>query len=78
MCYCESHIRGGLTMPKHEQADTSDRRRIAKELFFTLPPAGFFLLLFFKLGTPWSYVFLALSVVFFVLAVRVVIESRHA
>ena len=53
-------------------------RHLAKDLFFTLPPAGFFLLLFFKLGAPWSYVFLALSVLFFVLAVRVVIESRHA
>ena len=38
-------------------------RHLARDLFFTLPPAGFFLLLFFKLGAPWSYVFLALSVV---------------
>jgi hypothetical protein len=63
-------------MPKHEQAGTSDGRRIAKELFFTLPPAGFFLLLFFKLGAPWSYVFLALSVVFFYLAARVVLKRK--
>ena len=63
-------------MPKHEQADTSDRHRIAKELFFTLPPAGFFLLLFFKLGAPWSYAFLALALVFFYLAVRVVLKRK--
>ena len=53
-------------------------RYLARDLFFTLPPAGFFLLLFFKLGAPWSYVFLALSVVFFVLAIRVVMKSRYA
>jgi len=52
-------------------------RHIARDLFFTLPPAGFFLLLFFKLGAPWSYIFLALSVVFFVLAIRVVMKSRY-
>ena len=51
---------------------------LARDLFFTLPPAGFFLLLFFKLGAPWSYIFLALSVVFFVLAIRVVMKSRYA
>ncbi len=51
---------------------------LARDLFFTLPPAGFFLLLFFKLGSPWSYIFLALSVVFFVLAIRVVMKSRYA
>ena len=51
---------------------------LARDLFFTLPPAGLFLLLFFKLGAPWSYVFLALSVVFFVLAIRVVMKSRYA
>ncbi len=53
-------------------------RLLARDLFFTLPPAGFFLLLFFKLGAPWSYIFLALSVVFFVLAIRVVMKSRYA
>jgi hypothetical protein len=52
-------------------------RHLARDLFFTLPPAGFFLLLFFKLGEPWSYVFLGLSIVFFVLAARVVMKSRY-
>lgn len=51
---------------------------LARDLFFTLPPAGLFLLLFFKLDAPWSYAFLALSVVFFVLAIRVVMKSRYA
>ena len=51
---------------------------LARGLFFTLPPAGFFLLLFFKLGSPWSYVFLALSVVFVALAIRAVMKSRYA
>ena len=53
-------------------------RHLARALFFTLPPAGFFLLLFFKLGIPWNYIFLALSVVVFVLAIRVVMKSRYA
>ncbi len=48
---------------------------MAKPLFFPLPPAGFFLLLFFKLDAPWSYVFLALSVLFFILAARVVLKK---
>ena len=52
-------------------------RHLARDLFFTLPPAGFFLLLFFKLGAPWSYIFLGLSVVFFVLAVRSVTKGRY-
>ena len=52
-------------------------KHAARDLFFTLPPAGFFLLLFIKLGEPWSYVFLVLSIVFFVLAIRVVIKSRY-
>ena len=52
-------------------------RNTLRDLFFTLPPAGFFLLLFFKLGEPWNYVFLALSIVFFVLAARVLIKSRY-
>jgi hypothetical protein len=52
-------------------------RHLARDLFFTLPPAGFFLLLFFKVGAPWSYVFLALSIFFFVLAIRVVMKSRY-
>jgi hypothetical protein len=52
-------------------------QRTVRDLFFTLPPAGFFLLLFFKLGQPWNYVFLALSLVFFVLALRVVLKGRY-
>ena len=48
-----------------------------RDLFFTLPPAGFFLLLFFKLEQPWSYVFLGLSILFFVLALRVVVQGRY-
>ena len=52
-------------------------RHVARDLFFTLPPAGFFLLLFIKLGEPWSYIFLVLSIVFFVLAIRVIIKSRY-
>jgi hypothetical protein len=52
-------------------------RHLARDLFFTLPPAGFFLLLFFKVGAPWSYVFLALSIFFFVLAIRVVMKNRY-
>jgi len=52
-------------------------RHTLRDLFFTLPPAGFFLLLFFRLGEPWSYVFLVLSIAFFVLAVRVLFQSRQ-
>ncbi|MBE9505576.1 MAG: hypothetical protein IMY84_02065 [Chloroflexi bacterium] len=47
----------------------------AKPTFFTLPPAGFFLQLFFKPGAPWSYVLLALSVLFFFLTARVVLKK---
>jgi uncharacterized membrane protein YdbT with pleckstrin-like domain len=52
-------------------------RHLARDLFFTLPPAGFFLLLFFKVGDPWNYIFLVLSVIFFVLAIRAVRKSRY-
>jgi hypothetical protein len=52
-------------------------RHVARDLFFTLPPAGFFLMLFFLLGTPWAYVPLALSIVFFILAADVVRKSRY-
>ena len=52
-------------------------KHLARDLFFTLPPAGFFLLLFFKLGTPWSYIFLVLSVVFFILAMRAIRSARY-
>jgi len=52
-------------------------QRTVRDLFFTLPPAGFFLLLFFKLGEPWNYLFLVLSIVFLVLAARVLIQSRY-
>ena len=52
-------------------------RHLARDLFFTLPPAGFFLLLFFKLGTPWNYVFLGLSVVFLILAIQVIVKNRY-
>ena len=51
-------------------------KHVARDLFFTLPPALFFLLLFFTLGTPWNYIFLALAIVFFILAVRVVRAAR--
>jgi len=64
-----------MTVAKDEQPNPSDRRVMAKKLFFTLPPAGFFLLLFFKLTAPWSYVLLALSVLFFILAARVVLKK---
>jgi hypothetical protein len=52
-------------------------RHLARDLFFTLPPAGFFLLLFFKLGTPWSYIFLGLSVLFFILALQAIAKTRY-
>jgi len=52
-------------------------RNTLRDLFFTLPPAGFFLLLFFKLSEPWNYLFLVLSIIFFVLAARAVVKSRY-
>ncbi len=52
-------------------------RHLALDLFFTLPPAAVFLLLFFKLGAPWSYVFLGLSVVFLLLALRAIWKTRY-
>ena len=64
MCYLR-------TMPSPRTQTT------VRDLFFTLPPAGFFLLLFFKLEQPWSIVFLVLSLIFFMLAIRVVIQSRY-
>jgi succinate-acetate transporter protein len=47
---------------------------VARDLFFTLPPAGFFLILYLEEATPFNWLFLALSVTFFVLAVRVVLS----
>ena len=52
-------------------------RHLALDLFFTLPPAALFLLLFFTLGRPWNYVFLGLSVVFFLLALRSIRKTRY-
>lgn len=50
---------------------------VARDLFFTLPPAGFFLLLYFEAATPFNWLFLVLSVTFFLLAARVVLSRPH-
>ena len=52
-------------------------KHVTRDLFFTLPPAFFFLVLYFTLGTPWNYIFLGLSVVFFILAINVLRAARY-
>jgi len=62
MCYGDSVMANG------------GHGHIARGLFFTLPPAGFFLLMAFKAASPWSWVFLGLALVFFGLALRVFVD----
>ncbi len=50
---------------------------LARDLFLTLLPAAVFLLLFFMLSSPWSYIFLGLSVVSCILALRAIRKTRY-